>query len=305
MIVVFGATGNIGFRLVHLLAEQATRDVDSVRVRAFIRDPSKWKTLGGCDGVEVFHGDMGNADDVARALRGATKVFLLSSGTPDLVELQTGVIGAAKTAGIEHLVRVSTAGSGLELVSLTRWHGEIDRVLETSGVPYTILAPNFFMQNLMQYESLWIEHALFTTSAEGAISLVDARDVADVAARILLDGCKEQQLLLSGPEAFSFPAITQVLSRVLDVPIRHEVVTPEVARQYILRNGTPAWMAEDVLNMYEIFKTGIASTLTGEVERIAGRPPTTLDRFARDHRARLLGEGATVTAATFAEASAP
>ena len=142
MIVVTGATGTIGKDVVKELRGM------SARFRVVARDPEKARPLLG--DADIVRGEFGDRASLDAAFEGATKLFLLGPGSPTQVPDQHNAIEAAKAAGITHVVRSSAflSDAGSE-VSLGRWHGQIDQELRRSGLKWTILQPEAFMQNLL------------------------------------------------------------------------------------------------------------------------------------------------------------
>ena len=165
MILVTGATGNVGSALVGEL-KAAGADF-----KALVRNPEKAEALKA-DGVEVVMGDLGKPDTLAAALEGVDKVFLLSSVAPEMAEVQINLIDAAKESGSPHIVRMSAVKASSDSpMRIGRLHAEADAYLEASGLPYTILRPHFFMQNVMMgAQSVAAEGKLYMSFAKGELA---------------------------------------------------------------------------------------------------------------------------------------
>src|SRR5262249_37910446 len=139
-------------------------------------------------GYEAAIGDLAEPDTVRRAMDGVERVFLLTTPDASDVVWHTIAIDEARRAGVRHLVRSSLLGADANTwVTFRRQHGFSDRYLEQSGVPYTILRPNYYMQNITGTIMPFIdEQGQFYSSIDGArLSMVDTRDVAAVAAHVL------------------------------------------------------------------------------------------------------------------------
>jgi uncharacterized protein YbjT (DUF2867 family) len=118
-------------------------------VRAAARGAAKAALPGGAEGVELALGDDASVD---RALAGVTSAFLLTPLSNDQVELGKHFIDRAKAAGVKRIVKLSAFGSDIEPgIQLGRWHRAFERHLEASGLQFTILRPNNFMQNFTGY----------------------------------------------------------------------------------------------------------------------------------------------------------
>jgi uncharacterized protein YbjT (DUF2867 family) len=178
MILITGATGHIGTELVRLLAEAGTP------ARALIHSPDKADPIQRL-GLEVALGDFEQPDTLDAAMAGCDHLFLLSPPTPRQPEQEQQVIDAAKRAGVEHVVKQSVPGAdpGAGIV-FARWHAQIEQYLAKSGLPHTLLRPNYFMQNcLMSAQSVAEQGVLYGMTAEGRVSYIDTGDIAAVVAK--------------------------------------------------------------------------------------------------------------------------
>jgi uncharacterized protein YbjT (DUF2867 family) len=123
------------------------------------------------------------------ALDGVEQLYLLAPFEPRLVELERNVLDAACRVGVRHVVKHSGLGASPDsLIAIGRWHGEAQRQLERSGLAFTHLQPHSFMQNLLgSAQTIAAEGILYAPMGDARVSLVDARDIAAVAARVLLE----------------------------------------------------------------------------------------------------------------------
>ena len=146
MILVTGSTGTNGIEIVRLLSRMG------VPCRALVRNPQKAAIFSDLPGVEVVQGDLARPETLAPALAGVDKALLCSSIGPDLVKLQGNFVRAAKVAGVPYIVKFS--GMGADIHSewrFLRWHGEAEKELEDSGLAFTHLQPNQFMQVYLRF----------------------------------------------------------------------------------------------------------------------------------------------------------
>ncbi len=135
MILVTGATGNIGGDLVNLLVAKGAA------VRALVRDPAKAAGMQA-RGVEIVAGSFDRPETLDAAMRGVERVFLLSRSAPDQVALQGNVVAAAKRAGVRRIVKLSDAGAGPENPSVfARWYGEIEAQIRSACADGTRASP--------------------------------------------------------------------------------------------------------------------------------------------------------------------
>jgi uncharacterized protein YbjT (DUF2867 family) len=278
MIVLTGATGTIGKDLVKELQGLGAR------FKVVARDPENARRLLG--DVEIVKGDLADRASLDVAFRGGTKLFLLGPGSPTQVADQHNAIEAAKAAGITHVVRssawVSDPGSKL---LLGRWHGQTDEELRRSGLKWTILQPNAFMQNLLgNVETIRQQGAIYGTSKDGKIAMIDTRDIARVAANALVDPEHEgKTYVLTGPEAINYAQVAETFSRVLGRPVKYVDLPPDQARLGMLGTGQPEWLIDFLLGVSSIYAAGRGAQVTDAVEHVGKAKPRPIIQFVRDH----------------------
>ncbi|HEX8116556.1 MAG TPA: NAD(P)H-binding protein, partial [Pyrinomonadaceae bacterium] len=173
-----------------------------------------------------------------------------------------------------------------------RWHGQAENLLKTSGLKWTILRPNFFMQNLLgQARQIAATGSIFQPVGDARASFIDARDIAAVAARALTEeGHDEQTYTLTGPEALSYRDIAAKLSEASGRSVAYVPVSPEQFRAGALVAGLPEWLVDALERLNEMFASGAAAAVTDDVRRVGRKEPTTFEQFARDHAEAFKGE---------------
>ncbi len=280
MIVVTGSTGNVGAPLVRELA--STR----VPTRALVHSPEKAAAVEQL-GVEVMVGDFGDPQTLNTALEGADHAFLLTPADPRQPEWEKNFVEAAEGAGVAHVVKQSVQGADANSpMRIGRIHGECERLLEGSGMGWTFLRPNLFMQTTLAFaEQVAADGRFYAPLAEATTSMIDARDVAAVAARMLTEEGHEGKVYeLSGPEAISHRDIAEKLSGVLGRPVEHVEVSSEDARGGMITMGMPVWLADALFELFEVRQAGYTAGVTETVAEITGREPRSYEQFARDYK---------------------
>jgi uncharacterized protein YbjT (DUF2867 family) len=282
MFLVTGATGNVGKAV---LTELASRHV---AVRAFTRTPSKVERPGGAE-VEVVQGDFSDAESVRRALEGVEAVFLASSFSPQMSELHTKLLTAAKAAGVQRIVQLSGIGANTDIccARALRWLGQLEKLAQNSGLLVTYLRPTFFMQNLLQFGSSVARQGLIAGPfRDGQWTWVDARDVGAVGAALLLDSSHAgQTYTVTGGESLSYAQIAERLGCVLEKPIRYLDITANETRGRLQAAGMSPVMIEATLELWDACASNLINVAPNDVvKQITGRPPRSFEQFVRDYR---------------------
>ena len=269
MILVTGATGNVGGALVARLAAAGTA------FRALVRKPDDVARLAR-DGVAAVIGDLGDQPSLDRALVGVRAVFALTAPSPALPQLMGNLVAASKRAEVARLVLQSSIGAAPSAAgSFLRWNGLAERTLQESTVPHVILRPNGFMQNFTAY---YAQAVVTTGKIQGyagteQVSVIDVRDIADVAAATLEGAASDGDVLdLTGPLPYALAEQCAMLSTRLGRVVPFVPVTEAQAYRAMTERGTPPAIAHAVIGLQHAYKTGLGALVTGTVERITGHP---------------------------------
>ncbi|MBC8043956.1 MAG: SDR family oxidoreductase [Rhizobacter sp.] len=278
VIVITGATGNIGAEVIKYL-----RGADA-EIRAAVRDAASSKS----DDVNYVSFDFEHPETYLAALDGATKLFLVRPpAISDVKQFINPVVDAAKAAGITHIVFLSLLGA--EKNSIVP-HYKIERHIEASGVPYTFLRPSFFMQNLSttHRDEIRSRNEIFVPAGNGKTSFIDARDIAAVAAKTLIEtGHEGKSYPLTGSEALRYDEVATIFSEVLGRKITY--THPSLLRFIFHYIGKQPFAFTLVMSaIYTTARLGLAGALTDDTEKLLGRTPITMRQFAEDFKAMWL-----------------
>jgi uncharacterized protein YbjT (DUF2867 family) len=173
------------------------------------------------------------------------------------------------------------------------WHFNVERELRGSGLAWTVLRPHSFMQNFL--DPLVLERSagvVRSAAGDGAIPFIDTRDIAAVSARVLRepDGHEGQTYMMTGPEALSYAEATGAIGRAIGRALTHAAESTDEAWARRRAAGQPTWLVAAQLALAEYQRAGGPTARTTDtVERLTGRPPRTLEEFARDHADALRG----------------
>ena len=272
MILITGATGTNGFEIVKLLSRMG------VTCRALVRPSDKSAAFANLPGVEVAYGDFGNRETLAPALEGIDRALLISSIDPKLPELQGTFIRAARAAGVRHVVKFS--GMDADVRSewrFLRWHAEAERALEDSGLAFTHLQPNQFMQVYLRSQpTITAQGKFFAASKDSLVSPVDVRDIAAVAVAVLTgSGHEGKKYVITGPEALTYADVADKLSSAIGKKVIYVDILLEAVKKATLDSGAPEWFAEGQMEQLQVLWEGKQSRLTSTIAEVAKKEPIT------------------------------
>ncbi|MGI9070081.1 MAG: SDR family oxidoreductase [Bryobacteraceae bacterium] len=284
MILVTGATGTNGRELVDELHKRR------VPFKAMLRNTNKRSVLP--EGIETVQGDFAKPETLSRALNGVDHAFLVSPSSEQSEELEKNFIAAAKNAGVAHVVKLSVIGADLHSTSrFQRFHREAEIELENSGMGWTNLRPNLFMQTTLSYKPTIVsQNAIFASAGNSRISAVDVRDIAAVAAVALTEaGHEGKHYVITGPDPLTHTEMAAHLSEALGKDVRYVDVPYSVTRDALLQMGIPAWQVEGIIELNDMYKRGEAAGVTDTVRSVAKKESITFAQFARDFANVFLG----------------
>ncbi len=279
MILVVGATGTLGREVV----QQLTRIVKEIR--AFTRNPLEAAFIHSSR-VEIVRGDLDDSRSIKEALKGINKVFLATPSHPRQIQREANVVRAAADVGIKKIVKLSTLGANAKSpLLMSRWHGESERFIVESGLPYTFLRSHNFMQNTLNYAPSIVSENLFRAPlGNGKISMVDARDVAAVAVSVLTESGHDDRIYrLTGAEACSFKDVASKISDVIGRDVKYENISFDEAAERMKTAGMPDWQVVDLIKLYNQFSEGKGARITDDIERVLKKAPITFDCFVKDY----------------------
>jgi uncharacterized protein YbjT (DUF2867 family) len=274
VITISGSTGTIGIELVRLLSKAAAP------TRALFRDSRKVEPLPG---VAWTQADLSDARVLEPAIAGTTRLFLLTDNQPGFAKLQIQILEAAQFHGVAHVVKLSALGASDHSKSwIGREHHEVEEALEKSSMQRTILRPHAFMQNWLGdlAQSVRSRGVIESPVGNGRVPFIDTRDIAAVAAEILLhpEMHMGKKYVLTGGEAVGFNDIAQILN------VTYKPLTMDEARAQLESKGVPREQIDAMLALSAYQKAGGPTAIVSDsVARILGRPPRTIREFFRDH----------------------
>lgn len=277
MILVCSATGKVGRELVKQLKAA------NVKFKAASSDLERAEKTLGAD-VNLVKMNYSDASTFAAALDGVDRLFILHpQDAPNRIGQLRAFVDAAKEAGVKQAVVMSALGADRHENDDMY---QLEKYVAQQGIETTVLRPNWFMQNFSHQDIRGIkEHDEISLPSDNhKFSFIDTRDVAAVAAKILLEGGHAgKAYTLMGAEAFSYPEVAAKLSELLGREIRHN--SPSVADELQrMRDAKyPEEMCEFMAWLFEDIHSGYTARLTNDVENILGRAPRKFGDFLQEH----------------------
>jgi len=278
-ILVTGASGLFGGEVTRQLVARG------VPIRILVRSRSKAPELD--KPVDIVVGDFSNTAALAEALDGIEKLFLASYDEPHLVEHQANVLTVARQCGVQHVVRLSSAGieENKDLPDIHR-HGICERQLEESGMAFTHLRPMWVMQN---FESFVVDDQIRLPAGDGRIGLVDHRDIAAVAVEALTTSGHEGKAYDLVTESLSHAEVAEQLSEATGRSITYENISSEVYEQALESAGYLKDGIDTLQGLFLDVRKGINSdtNVSDTVKDVLGHAGIKFRQFAQDYAIKI------------------
>jgi NAD(P)H dehydrogenase (quinone) len=269
---ISGASGNLGSAIVR---ELQTRN-QGHRIIAISRTPES-----APDGVEGRLGDHDKPETLASAYAGLDRLVLIPTS-----DLRPGVrgaqneaaIAAAVATGVKHIVLLSATGTREQeepAIGASYWRGE--QALIKSAPRWTILRMNYYAETLADEAQTAAKSSMLTGFAENKVAFIGREDVAAAAAGILLgEGHSGAIYNATGSKAYTGAERAALFSEILGVPVKFAVIPVEALRGGMAQMGLPEHLINTVVAIQQDFASGAFDVITGDVEKLSGRPPIDL-----------------------------
>ena len=286
-ILVTGATGTLGREVVRQLLG-ATGDSN---IKASGRSIENVKRVINSDRVEAVQIDYNKPETIKSALIDVDKIFLLTHWQSDLVEVESNVLREIKNAGsIKHIIKSSVIRADSDPgITGSRLHRQVETIIEDSGIAYTFLCANFFMQSFVDFipQKVREQGTFYLPAGDGKVSFVDVRDIATVAVQALTnndDGKHNGKAYnITGPEAISFGAAASILSEQVGKKISYANISEDDARKGMSDIGLDQWTINFFIELYRIMRLGYLSQVSSVVEEVTGKGAISFSQFAKDY----------------------
>jgi NAD(P)H dehydrogenase (quinone) len=279
MILVTGAAGKTGRAVIGALHGRGGP------IRAMVHRPEQYDAVKQAGATEAIAGDMRQAKSVAAAMAGVQAVYhICPNVSPDEVVIGQAAISAARAAGVERFVYHSVLHPQTEEMPHHWLKLQVESILLSSGIPFTILQPAAYMQNIMANWDSIVELGVYPVPypPETRIGLVDLQDVARVAAVVLTEpGHEGATYELAGSQPLSQGQVARALSQVLMRDVGVEQIAIEEWRRAAVARGLGEYQVDTLIKMFRYYERfgfwGNPRVLT----LLLGRAPVTFADFVR------------------------
>lgn len=274
-IFVYGATGTVGQNLIDRLLTAGHE------VFAASRKPEAGKKQAGLTWVEADALKPGVGLDVLEKVERA--FFISPPGYTDQFSILNPWLEKAKAVKLKKFVLMTAMG--VEFAPPEAPFRKLELALESSGLNWNIIRPNWFMQN---FHTFWVsgilkDRKIYFPGGKAKVSFIDARDIASVAASLLTgDTHNNKAFALTGGEAITHDEVAAKLSASTGLSIGYVDITPEDFKAGLLGAGLPEDYASFMVYIAGSLKEGNAAPITDSIKSITGKDPITFDQYAKD-----------------------
>lgn len=286
-VLVLGSSGQIGKKVVSCLEGNANLDL-----RITSRRLDEVHRLRG-EGKDVVHLDLDDPRTFGAALAGVDRIFLLTGYTVAMLAQSKTLVDAASKAGVKHIVHLGAFGEWDCTGPAFAWHQLVETYIQTSGIAWTFLHPNMFMENIL---TLCLKGGTLTTYwNENRMGWVAAADIAAVAATALREGPAKhagKEYWLSSDVATG-PQLARLLSEILGEEITANVLGPAEFKEIFTSASVPveSWYAEggvEIMRQVVDGRMGYIGSVRDDVPHVTGQAATTLKQWILGHRTELM-----------------
>lgn len=270
-VLITGATGVLGKAIVKSAVSAG------LAVRQGVRNPSKADPA-----AEATHLDYSEPSTISPALEGISALVLMAPPLEANAPALLGpVITAAKIANVQHIVLISAFGVNHNEQAPMRI---VEHLIIDSELPYTILRPNFFMENFSAgflASGIREQHAIYLAAADGKTSFISVEDIAAAVTAALTRSLTGKEFDLTGPAALDHAEVAKIISAASGTAVVYHALTEEQMLKGARAQGMPEPIVAYLGMLYSVVRAGFAAGVSEDVEVITGRKPIAFEAFAR------------------------
>ena len=279
MILITGATGKTGSATAKSLGEKGET------FRALIRNEEKKEGLESLGG-EVVIGSIENTEVVNQSMQGVKTVLVLLPNSESQLALEKQLVDSAKQAGVERIVKMSSIEATPDATSpIPKLHLESEEYIKQSGLAWTMIKPNFYMQNLLASAGTIKEQGkIFLPMGDGKTGMIDTTDVGTVIAKVLSeDGHESMNHEITGPEILSFYEVAEIFSQVLGKQVDYVDVPMDAYKETLGQFLTNQWHLDAVIDLFKGIAEGGIEDKTDTFNELMGETPKSLSQFLAEN----------------------
>ena len=279
MILITGATGKTGSAAVQELSNQ------NIPFRVLIRNEEKRNQITDMGG-EVIIGAIEDDAALNQAMEGVQKALVLLPNSEQQLFLEKKVVDAALEANVQHIVKMSSMEAVPEATSpIPKLHMQSENYIKNSGMNWTMIKPNFFMQNLLGSGKTIVEqNKFFLPMGEGKAGMIHTKDVGTVIAKVLSeDGHEGQNYEVTGPEILSFHDVAEIFSKVLGKKVDYINVPIDEYKKTLSQFLTNQWHLDSVIDLFKDIAEGGIEDKTDTFQDLIGKSPCSLEQFIQEY----------------------
>ena len=279
MILITGATGKTGSAAVQELSNR------NIPFRVLIRNEDKLNQITDMGG-EVIIGAIEDDAALNQAMEGVQKALVLLPNSEQQLFLEKKVVDAALEANVQHIVKMSSMEAVPEATSpIPKLHMQSENYIKNSGMNWTMIKPNFFMQNLLGSGKTIVEqNKFFLPMGEGKAGMIHTKDVGTVIAKVLSeDGHEGQNYEVTGPEILSFHDVAEIFSKVLGKKVDYINVPIDEYKKTLSQFLTNQWHLDSVIDLFKDIAEGGIEDKTDTFQDLIGKSPCSLEQFIQEH----------------------
>lgn len=283
MIGLIGATGNTGGQVAKALK---ARGAD---FRVIARDLDKAKEKLGAD-TDVVQGDLADPASLDKALAGLDTVYVVVGHSPQLYELESNAIEAAKRAGVKRFILQTGSSRGIRPDSPSEilvMHYKAQELLKASGMQWTIVQPNYYMSNFLAMTAPinQMNKLILPFPEDTVVSMIHPADIGEAAAEIAMnEGHDGETYYLAGPP-ITFKNVVDELSRVSGRDIAFVEAPEENMRGALKQRGAPDWLIAHMMGMMSVLRAGDMAPESEWVKKLTGHEPRTIKQWMDENKA--------------------
>ena len=279
MILITGATGKTGSATAKSLGEKGET------FRALIRNEEKKEGLESLGG-EVVIGSIENTEVVNQSMQGVKTVLVLLPNSESQLALEKQLVDSAKQAGVERIVKMSSIEATPDATSpIPKLHLESEEYIKQSGLAWTMIKPNFYMQNLLASAGTIKEQCkIFLPMADGKTGMIDTTDVGKVLAKVLSEeGHESMNHEITGPEILSFYEVAEIFSQALGKQVDYVDVPMDAYKETLGQFLTNQWHLDAVIDLFKGIAEGGIEDKTDTFNELMGETPKSLSQFLAEN----------------------